>query len=554
MKTNFKILTVILCITLIFTAFPSVALANDEEIDNEVYGGLPSSNEYISSLEPFDFVSYDENGNPVAGNTGNLPSSVDLSTSPYFPAIGNQGTVPSCTSFAAAYYQFTYEANKKDGVATTPENTYCPNFPYTMSFEFENNGNSSFQNNYNVLTDLGCLRYSDYNASDIDTDEEFKYFWSNNTSAKIEALKKRAEIYIVYVDCNERANGVNYEASQTVTFNSGSYRDTALHEVKLALSMGKVLTTEIRARGIIIPNDDGQFVLTQANSTDLHSVAIVGYDDSFEVDADNDGVISDWEKGAFKVADSKGANAACHNNGYFWILYDAINYRSACPDSSYNIQSRRSVLYSEIKEAGYFYKFYCIDIVNKEPSLIGKISLQTNNKFNLKFGFKNAAAGTVPDTNNLQKYPGGTNINLINTATYAYTGDIVFDFSSIAEPFESYRSGYSWYFAAKTGNPPGSNTINGYCVIDDIGETIVSFDTNNMTLSTAYSMVGVSINLQLGDLDYDGVLTSDDVTLLRQIINTSTNVSNVKKHLADFNSDGAINSRDTLLLSLQIEE
>jgi len=44
------------------------------------------------------------------------PSKVDLSTSKYFPAIGSQGGVGSCTAFSTVYYQFTYEANKLNDI------------------------------------------------------------------------------------------------------------------------------------------------------------------------------------------------------------------------------------------------------------------------------------------------------------------------------------------------------------------------------------------------------------------------------------------------------
>ena len=41
----------------------------------------------------------------------NMPSAVDLSTSPYFPEIENQGRVGCCVAMSEVYYQFTYDSS-----------------------------------------------------------------------------------------------------------------------------------------------------------------------------------------------------------------------------------------------------------------------------------------------------------------------------------------------------------------------------------------------------------------------------------------------------------
>lgn len=51
-----------------------------------------------------------------------LPSRCDLSTSKYFPPIGDQGNIGSCVSWATTYYQFTYMANKLNDIETTSSN------------------------------------------------------------------------------------------------------------------------------------------------------------------------------------------------------------------------------------------------------------------------------------------------------------------------------------------------------------------------------------------------------------------------------------------------
>lgn len=74
-----------------------------------------------------------------------LPSKWDNSTNEnakYLPEIEYQGYFGSCASWASAYYQFTYTANKARNIPTTEENTYSPNFVYNLvngSFAYKKN-------------------------------------------------------------------------------------------------------------------------------------------------------------------------------------------------------------------------------------------------------------------------------------------------------------------------------------------------------------------------------------------------------------------------------
>ena len=72
-----------------------------------------------------------------------LPSSADNSTSPYFPSIGNQGSVGACTSWAHVYYSFTYAINKSRGIPTTPENTYSPQWFFNLTSNGEGDGSTA---------------------------------------------------------------------------------------------------------------------------------------------------------------------------------------------------------------------------------------------------------------------------------------------------------------------------------------------------------------------------------------------------------------------------
>ena len=104
----------ILCATTL--SFGSIAEGVTERHVTETHiccgGVIPESDEVF--MEPLARESNIEKDG-VALRSG-YPSKVDLSTSKYFPAIGSQGGVGSCTAFSTVYYQFTYEANKLNDI------------------------------------------------------------------------------------------------------------------------------------------------------------------------------------------------------------------------------------------------------------------------------------------------------------------------------------------------------------------------------------------------------------------------------------------------------
>ena len=115
-----------------------------EDENGNCYHGV-TGNDEIGSEPPFDITTVnttEDYYNIINGGNSKksvaslsasaLPSFVDNSTSIYFPEIGNQGSLGSCTCWAQVYYQFTYMMNKDRGVATTLENTFSPQWSYNI--------------------------------------------------------------------------------------------------------------------------------------------------------------------------------------------------------------------------------------------------------------------------------------------------------------------------------------------------------------------------------------------------------------------------------------
>ena len=71
----------------------------------------------------------------------------------------------------------------------------------------------------------------------------------------------------------------------------------------------------------------------------------------------------------------------------------------------------------------------------------------------------------------------------------------------------------------------------------NIGPTYVSWDC-------LYN----SLSLQKGDIDIDGDIDSDDLSLLTQYLSATLTPSNIQRFLADINGDGALTIRDLTAL------
>lgn len=549
MKKSLRNLALILTMFILISSLPCASAAQSITAGN-IYGDILSSPEYVESLEEF-------NPDTALGtSSGNLrdstlPTSVDLSTSIYFPAIGDQGQVGACTSFASVYYQFTYEVNKSTNTPTTPENTYCPYFIYGM-VGFSYNSGSSLESNYSALSKLGCIKYSDCTENELVTTNDKCYYWPNNDAARLEALKTRCTEQVIYLDCTSRTNdGELCEAPQAVTFNGG-IKDSALDNIKNALSLGKVLTVSTFYDSIKKQNSNGEYVITQALNDGPHAVAIVGYDDNFEVDANENDIIESWERGAFKIANSWGTNTQNHNNGFIWVMYDAFNKVSACPDSSYNDLNRSSFL-QVFESAHCYYPFFLINIVHRDVYLVGKVSYNTYNKYKLWLYYQKKVSNTSSTENNWKKYPHSQKFYDANNESFPFLGSVLFDLTDYDLSFGDYCTGYDYYFGFQSNNGQNTDVINSCSIVDDLGETILTTGVVP-TPSIIMSSVNCSLNLSLGDLNYDGSITEADFQILQTIINANNvSFSNAKLYLADLTEDGVINSRDALQLRLLIQ-
>lgn len=305
----------------------------DPGIDYSSYGyGYEEDASYIKqsarklnnvlSINSFNLNNYDK---------AELPSSVDLSSSKYFPEIGDQEQVGSCCCWANVYYAFTYEYCKANDLEASKENIMSPAFIY-------NQAKTTCDSN-----DSACTCNCDEGGTDesrvfalLDTEgtptmehvdfQSYSNEYANRSWFPDENIWKEASTH--------RSNGFRkFNISGQITDN----KDKDLEQIKSYLAEGKVLTFHTRMDNTVnstIPEASvhaGEKIRieTDYKATDKgHQMTIVGYDDDIFVDINANGKIEDSERGAFKIANSWGKSYG--NDGFIWVAYDSLNKESAC--------------------------------------------------------------------------------------------------------------------------------------------------------------------------------------------------------------------------------
>lgn len=304
-----------------------------------------------------------------------LPSSVDNSTSPYFPEIGMQLN-NSCVAFSITHYVFTYTMNKERGVPTTPENTFSTKFVYNLSNEGQN-GAAGVSECFNVLSSIGCPTIKSFpNAED-------PISWATEAEIWREAFNYRLKW------------AQNIENVGTDETQISSPDDPDLQAIKTALSNGDVLRFSSHISGWhfdrIKTNENAPENDKFANEEYLkyisyvpvgHSMAIVGYNDDIWCDINDNDQIDDGEMGALKIANNWGTNWA--NDGFCWIAYDAFNKTSSV-DGVEKVEGRIADIYGVQR----------IDVFKPtdKPEIYVKFTLDTSDRTQFEVNFFGERSG-----------------------------------------------------------------------------------------------------------------------------------------------------------------
>ncbi len=334
---------------------------NDVISDEDVSVSEEMSDTYLSNNKEQGKVLSNGAANGQASES--LPASIDNSQSEFFPEIGNQGSLGSCTFWAQIYYQFTYTMNKEMNCTTTPENTFSPQWAYNI-VAGTNEMIGPYYSAYEFMRRQGNVFLSqvpyDLDVSSFSPTEDI---WKTS-------IRYRLKGY-------ENLKDIGLEDSQITSVN-----DTDLTEIKTALNNGDVLafsthinswnTIKIKKADSLTENNKyvGEYtVKSQTGTKGGHRMTIVGYNDNIWTDVNDNNVVDSGEMGALKIANSWGSGYG--NNGFVWVAYDAINKTSCVAEVEED--STREEIFREVSR---------IEVLpyNTDANLYLKYTLNTSDR------------------------------------------------------------------------------------------------------------------------------------------------------------------------------
>ncbi|OPY34463.1 MAG: Fibronectin type III domain protein [Methanomassiliicoccales archaeon PtaU1.Bin124] len=217
------------------------------------------------------------------------PSSLDLSQSSCFPAVGDQLSLGACAAWAMTYYCYGYLEAVDQGWTQAKSGAtsqlLSPSFTYNRISDY--NSGSSLTGNAQVIRDWGVptLSVMPYNIYDYTT-------WGDDAAMRNAVL--------------HRAEKVMYMTSATTD------------DIKAIVQSGCPVTFALDATTYVsVFSGDGASKIISAvdySSTSLnHAQTIVGWDDT---------ITEDGDVGAFRVVNSWGVGFC--ESGYYWITYAAM--------------------------------------------------------------------------------------------------------------------------------------------------------------------------------------------------------------------------------------
>ena len=505
--------------------------AEQEEVFGE--GLIPETEEELEAFAN----EFDQQSLSMPRSLGTLPSKVDLSTSPCFPPIGNQGSIGSCTAWASTYYQYSYEVNRLNNVTSAADRVvYSPKWTYNNINHGEDKG-SSYSNAYKLLRNQGALTQtqfpyptstSNYNINELPT-------YANAVNDMRNALNTRLTSY----------STSSISGTGTVITSSS---DTDLSNIKFILNSQKVLTFQTW-NDFNYKNGTGSWRNTKLvyrcydSNGGSHAMTLVGYDDNVTCDINGNGTIEAGEKGAFKVINSWGlTNSGANNNGVLWIMYDALNGISA------NNLNENSFSYSRKPAMGTGSNnvFNVITVGHKDVAFAAEVSFSTDYRNQVKIEL---GRGTGTSKNDFTTQTAYDSFAGNKSLSVPYNGTMVFDFGDLANPISDFYKGYYWrIYMSDTLNDNNKINIKGIKITDDNGNVINDLSGGLNINGSSYAPIA-KIDLEKGDINYDRSINFKEISAYNSYMRGQEQISYLQEYLGDMNNDGAVTPNDMAILA-----
>ncbi len=425
-KITGKLLAAVMAFSALSAAFVPGAAAESsppgilmEAMPDDYYGAVVSD-----SLQLGDMAVTAPSNDLIS--TTSLPSSVDLSTSKYFPSIGcQQGG--SCSAWSTVYYQFSYEAARLNDwdAKSDSSKVFSPKYVWNFLNGGEDKGVAR-DACMDFLKEAGAVRYSEFPHNSLTYDWYQGATEEQTRSALQQALKTRIWSYYDFSFCLANKNAP-YITSNT---------DSDLDLIKNYLNRGKIITFDCYGcnwyyntlsngeKGILYCTKK----LNDAGATLGHALTMVGYNDNVYFDLNGNGTIEDNERGAFKIANSWGTNTANHNDGFVWVMYDALNYVSSA--SNTNVSGRVGFIYNNVVSR--------MDVKNYNPELTAEVTIEQSKRNDITVDIEkwetDAKEDSYTESTYLKQAGGSLNFDGTTSAT-RQTRMFVFDCGKNEETF-----------------------------------------------------------------------------------------------------------------------
>ena len=368
---------------------------------------------------------------PTPNAGGNvLPDRVNLSTDKYFPPIRSQ-VGGSCVAWATTYYQFTYQAARLNNWDAKHDDSKVFSPKYTWNFY--NKGQDTgvhAEDCYKVLRDFGSLRWSEYPHTSL------TYEWYQGAS-------ESQTLSVLHNALTTRVSDYDYEdfadpqmASTTLPVIS-SNKDNKLTHMKELLNSGHVLNIYTYVYSFYTDFLDNNQANTSANGQKVclymrgnngyHSMSIVGYDDTIHYDLNQNGTIENYEKGAFLVANSWGTGYG--NNGYIWVMYDALNKVSNVPELCF--ENRKPIFENN--------RYRYIEVKNYTPDMTVEVTVQQKNREDISISLgcsDNIESSKTEYATFINGLSGSKGFDGMNSTYQSHI--FVFDYNPVYEPNKVY--------------------------------------------------------------------------------------------------------------------
>lgn len=534
--------------------------------DNSFDSVANASSEYYNGYEKVD-LSTSKYFNAVENK-------IDIMNDPHFPVIENQGNWGSCTSFTTAYYQFSYEARK----AYYDKYGCLPNIRFSPAYTYRNmsGGNclrgTSIVETYEFLNEHGALLW-----------ENDKYDTTSNINNRV------TDARILSKGLKYRLNDFDYKYTLYPETDVDEV-DSTMKWIKDQLRNGKVVATgghfnyhynnkhpdwyypenayraEVVKDGNQLDNKTEYAFVQNIRYVDdnldkdkrdgTHAFTIVGFDDGLTVNYN--GITL---RGAFKIANSWGEEYG--NDGFMWIMYDAFYKNShqgiTCNTPAYE-RAPASGYYTYFqddeatKDYENYYRgwFYTIDVGIKDVRLIAEADISTAHLEDVKLSTRELVSGHYDSTGNFMY-----GVDKKKNESISYDGSVVGDLDDLCGRINTYcESDYdkgSDYFTGRKYSINVTN-LNGYSVAD-VNSVSLRDDCGNIVaradVADGENGAVIELDLQRGDIDYDGEITAKDYAKIYRYVKSSyieryatTEFSTLQKALMDVNNDNRIDKYD----------